>query len=81
MILVARLNFSREVATLIVVFAVPAGEYNTGQACDPIVVDDVEAVSATSSELETMVTLGQTIEDQLLKISVTTFGQTLINII
>ena len=41
LILVSRLNFSREVATLIVLFALPAGVYNSGQACDPIVVDDV----------------------------------------
>ena len=41
LILVSRLNFTREVATLIVLFAAPAGVYNSGQACDLIVVDDV----------------------------------------
>ena len=40
LILVSRLFPPREVATLIVLFPVLAGVYNSGQACDPIVVDD-----------------------------------------
>ena len=43
LILVARLNLSPEVARLIVLFAVPARAFNSGQACDPIIVEDIVA--------------------------------------
>ena len=41
LILVARLNLPPQVATQIVLLAVPARVFNSGQACDLIVLDDV----------------------------------------
>jgi hypothetical protein len=45
LILVARLNLSPEVARLIVLFAVPARAFNSGQACDLINVEDIPPVA------------------------------------
>ena len=41
LILVARLNLPPQVATQIVLLAVPARTFNSGQACDPINVEDI----------------------------------------
>jgi hypothetical protein len=41
LILVARLNLPPQVATQIVLLAVPARVFNSGQACDPINVEDI----------------------------------------
>ena len=45
LILVARLNLPPQVATQIVLLAVPARVFNSGQACDPINVEDIPPVA------------------------------------